>query len=171
MVGWMLWLGAGCEPEAPPLVAPEAHTWADEAELVVKGLDEVEALHAQGQRSAARTLSARVYTERYEPRLERALRQAEGDRAALEVEYQFGQLTLLLDAPADAKVLGERVDALQRRVRAVADVAKGAFPPPGSAALPAPGKAREARPEVPDVPPNWEAGEAPVEDEERPPAP
>lgn len=154
---WVLWLG--CVEEPAPVAAPEAHTWADEAELVVKGLDEVEALYAQGQKSAARTMSARVYTDRYEPRLEPALRKAEGDRAVLELEYQFGQLTLALEG-SDAKAVEERVAGLQRRVRAVADVAKAAVPPPGSTPMAEAAPRREARPEVPDVPPNWEAGEA-----------
>jgi len=156
---WMLWLG--CESEPAPVAAPEAHSWADEAELVVKGLDEVEALHAQGQKSAARTMSARVYTDRYEPRLEPALRKAEGEGAVLELEYQFGQLTLALEGN-DTQGVEARVAALQRRVRAVADAAKAAVPPPGSTPVMEATPRREARPEVPDVPPNWEAGEAPA---------
>lgn len=158
---WTSWLLLGCAEPPTPVVAPESHTWVDEAELVVKGLDEVEALHAQGQRAAARTLAARVYTERYEPRLEPALRQAEGDLEATRVEYQFGQLTVSVEG-ADGKLVGERVDALQRRVRAAAQSAASAFPVPGSVAAPA-GPRREARPEVPDVPPNWEAGETPTD--------
>ncbi|MBM4392772.1 MAG: hypothetical protein FJ090_16735 [Deltaproteobacteria bacterium] len=156
---WLSWIGCAEEP-APP-AAPASHTWADEAELVVKGLDEVEALHAQGQKSAARTMSARVYTDRYEPRLEPALRKAEGEGAVLELEYEFGQLTLALDSN-DPKVVEARVAALQRRVRAVADAAKAAVPPPGSTPAAEAAPRREARPEVPDVPPNWEAGEAPA---------
>ncbi len=155
-----MWLLLGCAEEPEPVMVPEAHTWVDEAELVVRGLDEVEALHVAGQRAAARTLASRVYTERYEPRLERALRKAEGEREATVVEYQFGQLALAVEG-TDSKLVGERVDGLQRRVRALAQAAAGAFPLPGGVVIP-PTAGREARPEVPDVPPNWEAGETPT---------
>ncbi len=160
---WVWWVG--CTEEPVPVAAPEAHTWADEAELVVKGLDEVESLYAQGQKSAARTMSARVYTDRYEPRLEPALRKAEGDRVVLELEYEFGLVTLALEGN-DPKLVEERVAALQRRVRAVGDAAKAAVPPPGTTPLTEVAPRREARPEVPDVPPNWEAGETPPPDDE-----
>ena len=51
-------------------MAPHASSWQQEAELVVEGLESVEALWNEEQRAAAGTLAERVYTERFEPRIE-----------------------------------------------------------------------------------------------------
>ena len=158
-----------CSEPPPPVTAPEAHSWKDEAELVVRGLDEVQALWEAGQRPAAKTLADRVHTERFEPRMEPALREIEGPRAAAQVEYNFGQLVLVLDSKDRARV-EERVDALALRMRGIAEAADRAFPPPGQAAAP-PAPPTDVRPVVPDVPPAWEATEPGGEPAIEPPAP
>lgn len=150
-----------CEEPPPPVTAPEAHSWKDEAELVVKGLQDVQALWEAGQRPAARTLADRVYSERFEPRIEPALRSMEGEQAAAEVEYAFALMVVSLDSKDRTRV-EDRIDTLERRVRAIAEAAERAFPPPGTPAAP-PAPPKEVRPLVPDVPPAWEAGEPPAE--------
>ncbi|MSQ03286.1 MAG: hypothetical protein EXR71_15575 [Myxococcales bacterium] len=146
-----------CAEPPPAVTAPDAHSWNDEADLVVRGLDEVQSLWESGQRPAAKTLADRVYTERFEPRMERALRGIEGPQAAAQVEYAFGQLILVLDGKDRARV-EERVDTLALRIRSIAEAADRAFPPPGQAAAP-PAPPADVRPVVPDVPPAWEAAE------------
>lgn len=147
----------GCAEPPVAVVAPEAHTWPDEAELVVKGLEDVERMWESGQKSAAATLAERVYAERFEPRLEPALREMEGPTEAAAVEYGFGQLLVALAGKDRAKI-ALRVDTLQRRTRAIAESAARAFPPPGQAPE-APPPPKDVRPLVPDVPANWEQGE------------
>lgn len=163
-----LLLLAACDTPPPSVVAPEAHSWKDEAELVVRGLEDVQALWESGQKPAARTLADRVYSDRFEPRIEPALREMEGDHATAEVEYAFALLAVSLDGKDRTKV-ETRVEALERRVRSVAEAAERAFPPPGKAAAP-PAPPKEVRPLVPDVPPAWEAGE-PAADAPNPAAP
>ncbi len=156
---------AACQTSAPPPVdAPMAHSWKDEAELVVDGLEEVKSLWDQHQKSAAKTLAERVYTERFEPRIESALREMEGPIETAKVEYAFGQLQLVLDGK-DRGVIEEQISDLERRTRAVGEAAERAFPPPGQAAAPPP-PPKDVKPIVPDVPPAWEIDKipAPAED-------
>ena len=156
----MWWVAAwmGCAEEAAPVVAPESHTWSDEAELVVSGLEDAERLWESGQTGPARTMAERVYTDRFEPRLEPALREIEGPAETAAVEYEFGRLLVALDGK-DRKKVTARVDVLERRVRQVGDAASRAFPPPGTAPTPPP-PPKDVRPIVPNVPANWEQDEA-----------
>lgn len=144
----------GCAEPPAPVLAPETHSWQQEAELVVSGLAEVLQLWDQSQQPAARTLAERVYTERFEPRLEPALEQMEGPKETAVVEYSFGQLEVALEGK-DRGVIDERISLIDRRMRAIAESAERAFPPPGQAAS-APPPPKDVKPIVPDVPPNWE---------------
>ena len=148
-----------CQDPPPAVVAPVTHSWKDEAELVVEGLESVKALWDQDQKPAARTMAERVYTERFEPRIEPALREMEGPGETAKVEYTFGQLQLVLEGKDRAAVESQLSD-LERRTRAVGEAAERAFPPPGQAAAPPP-PPKNVRPMVPDVPPAWEADHAP----------
>jgi hypothetical protein len=78
----LLLLLACSSPPPPPVLAPETHSWKDEAQLVIDGLDEVERLWKAGNKDAAKVLAERVYTDRWEPRLEQAARRIEGAAAA-----------------------------------------------------------------------------------------
>lgn len=150
-----------CASPPPPVTPPEAHSWNAEAELVVAGLESVQSLWEAGQRPAAKTMAERVYTERFEPRLEPAMRQMDGPKTAAQLEYSFGWLATVLDGKDRARVEAH-VDELQRRVRGVAEAATSAFPPSGEPVV-APVEKSEALPVVPDVPPNWESVPEPVE--------
>ena len=154
---WALAAGLGCAEAPTTVVAPESHTWSGEAELVVSGLEDVEAMWESGQKVAAKTLAERVYTDRFEPRLEPALREMEGPTETAAVEYGFAQLLVALDGKDRAKV-ALRVETLERRARAIGEAAARAFPPPGQAVA-APPPRKDSRPIVPDVPANWELGE------------
>ena len=147
-----------CADPPPPDMAPHASSWKQEAELVVEGLESVEALWNEEQRAAAGTLAERVYTERFEPRIEVALREMEGPDATAQVEYQFGQLRFALEGRDRTKVEA-RIEALERRVRVIGDAAERAFPPPGQDVV-APSPPADVRPIVPKVPPAWELGDA-----------
>ncbi len=125
----------------------------------MSGLEEVQGLWESGQRPAAKTLAERVYTDRFEPRLEPAMREMQGANEAVKLEYAFGQLVVVLDGKDRTKVEA-RIDDLERQVRGVAEAAARAFPPPGEAAAP-PAPPKEVRAIVPDVPPNWEVAGAP----------
>lgn len=126
---------------------------------MVSGMTDAERLWNAGQRGAARTAAERVYTERWEPRLEGALRQTKGPLATDAVEYAFGQVLVEMEGNSREKVTA-RVDAVNARVREVAIDAAAAFPPPGSAAIAPVAKPREGvKVLIPDVPPNWEKGE------------
>lgn len=151
-----LLLVLACETPPPRVTAPVAHSWKDEAELVVQGLEEVKALWDQGQKSASKTLAERVYTERFEPRIEPALREMEGAKEAAQVEYSFAQLQLALDGKA-REAVEEQIGDLERRTRTIGEAAERAFPPPGQAAAPPP-PPKDVKPIVPDVPPAWEEG-------------
>ncbi len=144
--------------------APDAQSWREEAELVVEGLESAEALWNEGQRSAAATLSERVYTDRFEPRIEPALREMEGPEAAALVEYSFGQLRVVLEGVDRTKVEA-RIDEIERRTRAVGEAAERAFPPPGQAPV-APAPRADVRPIVPSVPPAWDLADEPTAPEE-----
>jgi hypothetical protein len=157
---------ACAEPPAPVL-APDAQSWKEEAELVVEGLEAVEALWNEGQKSAAGTMAERVYTERFEPRIEPALREMEGPEAAATVEYAFGQLRVVLDGKDRARVEAS-INELERRARAIGEAAERAFPPPGEAPKPPP-PPKDVRPLVPDVPPAWELGDGEKPEAETPP--
>ncbi len=153
----ILLLLACADPE-PVVLTPDAQSWPQEAELVVDGLHAVESLWNEGQASAAGTMAERVYTERFEPRMEPALREMEGPDAAAQLEYAFGQLRVVLDGRDRVRVEAS-VDDLERRVRAVGEAAERAFPAPGAApTLPAP--RADVRPIVPEVPPAWEVDDA-----------
>lgn len=146
-----------CQKEAPAPVVPETHAWKDEAELVSSGLQEVLGLVNAGSRPAARVLAERVYTERWQPRLEPALREMESPEATAQVEYAFGQLLVDLDGTAPPNKLQERVRALDNRVRAVAEAAARSFPSPADLAAPPPAEPTAgSKPVVPDVKPRWE---------------
>jgi hypothetical protein len=151
-----------CQKTEAPALAPETHTWKEEGELVVQGLEEVEALHKAGNRQAARVLAERVYTERWEPRLEQAARRmdATANGPVIETEYAFAVLMLELDG--NGRDLEAKVHTLQEKTRAIAEAAARSFPPPESAGLPAPPApaADGSHPLVPDVPPNWERSDA-----------
>jgi hypothetical protein len=112
-----------CQKTEAPALAPETHTWKEEGELVVQGLEEVEALHKAGNRQAARVLAERVYTERWEPRLEQAARRmdATANGPVIETEYAFAVLMLELDG--NGRDLEAKVHTLQEKTRAIAEAA------------------------------------------------
>ena len=149
-----------CQAPPPPVAAPMAHSWKDEAELVVAGLEEVKGLWDQGQKPAAKTAAENVYTDRFEPRIEPALREMEGPKETAKVEYGFAQLQLALDGK-DRTVIEEQISDLERRTRSIGEAAERAFPPPGQAAAPPP-PPKDVKPIVPDVPPAWEIDKAPA---------
>lgn len=164
-------LGAACEkPPVAPLT-PELHGWKEEGDLVVTGLAEVKALWKQGQpepgtradsparrgqREAARKLAEQVYTERWEPRLERAAMQLD-PKVARQTEYEFGLLLVELEGHGVHDRVEERIRAVDERVEAASRAAEKAFPAPGQAGSPAlaTGDA-PTRPIVPAVAPAWD---------------
>lgn len=153
----MVFIFLSCaEPEQASL-APDTHTWKDEGELVVSGLEEVERLWTAGNKDAARVLAERVYTERWEPRLEQAAKKMDG-KPAIEMEYAFA--VLMVELEGNGRNLEGQVRAIQDATREIASAATDTFPPPASSGLPAPPpKAHEgSHPIVPDVEPNWEKG-------------
>jgi predicted component of type VI protein secretion system len=151
----MWWLLA-CSPPEAKVTPPEVHGWVEEGVLVVEGLEEVERMWNSGQKAASRVLAERVYTERWEPRLEEAARQLDGREATTLLELRFGQLLVDLEGQSRDRVTAD-IDALQREVRRVADAAARAFPPAGVAPPPEAPKAPEGvKPIVPDAKPNWE---------------
>ncbi len=162
----MLLLLLACSEPAEIPLAPETHTWKQEGELVVAGLEEVERLWKAGNKDAARVLAERVYTERWEPRLEQAARRMDGAAAGpdgplvpvVEMEYAFS--LLLVELEGNGRDIERKVHDLEERTRAVADAAARTFPPPESAGLPVPDGAHAggSKPIVPDVRPAWEAG-------------
>ncbi len=152
----LLLLVLACQKPDAPVLAPETHTWSEEGELVVQGLEEVERLFKAGNKDAARVLAERVYTERWEPRLEQAARRMDTTGPVIETEYAFS--VLLLELQGNGRDIEAKIHALQETTRGVADAAARSFPPPESAGLPAPpAPAGEgSKPIVPDVTPNWE---------------
>ncbi len=144
---------AGCADPPPPVAPPETHSWKHEGELVVAGLEDVKRMWRAGQREAARTLAERVYTERWEPRLEPALRTAKGDVEAARAEYSFGLLLAELEGNG-ARAL-ERIAQLEELARAVATEAAREWPTTDGTAPPPPA-ADGSKPVVPDVRPAWE---------------
>lgn len=152
----MIWLLLACAepPEAP--VTPEGHDWATEGALVVAGLNEAEALWKQNQREAAASLAAQVYTERWEPRLERAAMKLDPAEAR-KTEYAFGQLLVEMERKAGRDKVSERIRLLDERVEAVAKQAEAAFPEGSSVPVPV-APAAVSKPIVPSVAPAWEGG-------------
>jgi hypothetical protein len=151
----MWWLLA-CADEPAPVVVPEVHGWKEEGELVVDGLEEVERLWRAGQKEAARTLAERVYTERFEPRLEPALVRAKGDLEAMRMEHAFGMLFVELEGRGQGALA--RIATLEEDVRGVANAAAAEFPTaPGVGAPAVPQAAEGSTPIVPDVRPAWDA--------------
>lgn len=162
----MWWLIA-CAVSQEPETAPVVESWEAEGQLVVDGLERVENLLLQEQRESAHILAERVYTDRWEPRLERATTLLDGPDAALRMEYAFGQLLWELSrtgpnqrVPPPALAL-DRIAKLEAEVKNIAKRAQTAYPPPG--------KPPEASPEtvgasvvVPDARPAWEQGSAAV---------
>lgn len=145
-----------CATPAPVVQAPASTTWAQEGQLVVDGLERAEQLWNEGQKQAAAKTVERVYSDRWEVRLEPAMRQASSQAEVVKLEYAFGQLVVEMQGGSRENV-GSRIDDLERRVRAAADEAARSFPPPGTE-KPA-DKAEVAagvKPIVPDVRPNWE---------------
>jgi hypothetical protein len=160
-----------CEEPAESPLTPELHGWKAEGELVVNGLGEVRTLWKQGQpdpvthedsasrrgqREAARKLAEQVYTERWEPRLERAAMQSD-PTAARQTEYEFGLLLVELEGHGAHDRVDERIRAVDERVEAARRAAETAFPAPGQVGAPAaaPGDA-PSRPIVPPVAPAWD---------------
>jgi hypothetical protein len=154
-----MWILFACSEPPPPVTAPETHSWKDEGGLVIEGLEEVERLWKAGNKDAARTLAERVYTERWEPRLEPAAAQLGGAIETAKMEYQFGLLCADLEGTAannGAKV-PERIKTLEDQTRKVADDVARAIP--DAAGAPPPPKALEgSKPLVPDVKPAWDNG-------------
>ncbi|MDP2316231.1 MAG: hypothetical protein Q8P41_25255 [Pseudomonadota bacterium] len=150
-------LVGACAPATEATLAPETHTWKQEGELVVEGLEEVESLWKAGNKDAARVLVERVYTERWEPRLEEAARRMDGNGPVIETEYAFS--LLMVELQGNGRDIERKVHDLQEKSRAIADAAARTFPPPASAGLPAPAAAATdgSKPIVPDVRPAWEA--------------
>lgn len=141
-------------PEVP--FTPELHGWKEEGDLVVNGLAEVKALWKAGQREAARKLAEQVYTERWEPRLERAAQQMDPD-ASRQTEFAFGLLLVELETRGGRDHVDERIRTVDERVEAVTRAAQQAFPPPGAAGAPPTAEAdAPTRPIVPPVAPAWE---------------
>ena len=145
-----------CEPEAPPITAPQSHSWTEEAELVIAGLDEVERLAQQRQWEAARRLAEDVYHERWDPELERAAREMEGPVATGEIEYLFGLLMHDLQKTPSRDALKVRIRAINERVRKVADAAQYRFPPIGEKPSTPPPVSDGSHPIEPKVTPAWE---------------
>ena len=140
-----------------PVAAPETHSWKEEGQLVVDGLEQVKKLYRDEQRDAARVLAERVYSERFEPRLEPALAQMKGDAERARVEYGFGQLLLALEGRGKKPV--ELIATLQATATSIAADAQRAIPASGEAAAPVvTAKPEDLKPIVPDVKPNWEKG-------------
>ena len=162
---------AGCQKPVETPLSPEAHGWKDEGELVVNGLAEVKSLWRQGQpdpgthadtaakrgqRDAARKLAEQVYTDRWEPRLERAAMKLDPD-AARQTEYDFGLLLVELEGHSAHDHVEERIRAVDERVEAVGRAAEQAFPAPGQVGAPPPSSdAAGTRPIVPPVAPAWD---------------
>jgi hypothetical protein len=159
----LLALALACKDPEPPSLAPDTHSWKEEGELVVQGLEDVKRLWKAGNRDASRVLAERVYTERWEPRLEQAAR-AMGDTSVVELEYAWG--VLFVELEGNGRALDDKVRGLEDKTREIADAAARAFPPPAQAGLPAPPPppAEGSRPIVPDVPPNWESPALPEAD-------
>lgn len=154
---WLPLLLACAEAPPPAVVPPAAHSWSDEAELVTSGLGQVVALGNEGAHDAARIMAERVYTERWQPLLEPALRKAEGVEATAEVEYAFGLLLVDLEKGASRARIEDRVRLLDARVREVATAAARTWPSPADLVAPPPPEPGEgSRPIVPDVRPKWE---------------
>jgi hypothetical protein len=154
----MLWWLLACAEKPAPVAAPEVHGWKEEGELVVDGLEEVERLWRAGQKEAARTMAERVYTERFEPRLEPAVVRVRGPVEAARVEHAFGVLFLELEGRGQNAV--SRITTLEEDVRAIAAEAARDFPATegagGTAVAP---PADGSKPIVPDVKPAWERTE------------
>ncbi len=163
---WLLiWLACGAEPV--PVVAPPTHSWEEEGELVTSGLQEVYGLWQQKQPEAARLLAERVYTDRWEPELERACRAMNGEKKTTEIEYNFGMLLHDLKGNPSKDRLEKRIQDLSDEVRKVASDAHFRFPPVGERPSAPPPEAGEgSQPLVPEVAPNWEREVQPVEAEE-----
>jgi len=155
-----MWWWFACAVDPPVVTAPDVHSWRDEGALVVDGLETTRRLLAQGQKDAARTFAERVYTERWEPKLEGAERAMGGEAAAIATEYAFGQLLADLEAGVPRDRVEPRILALEEHARTVADAAGRAYPSPGMApaAASTPPTGEPVRPIVPDVKPAWEEG-------------
>lgn len=150
-----MWFLLACAPPDPTVTAPTATTWAQEGQLVVDGLERAEAIWNTGDKDAAAQAAEHVYTDRWEPRLEPAMRQLSPASDVISLEYAFGQL--LVDMRQGSReTVASRVDEVERKVRAVAEAATAAFPPPGTEAKPTAAPGTVVRPIVPDVKPNWE---------------
>lgn len=148
------------DPASAPVTAPETHSWKEEGQLVVEGLEQVKRLHRQAQDEAARVYAQRVYTERFEPRLEPALAKLRGEPERVRLEYAFGQLFAYVGAHSNKTV--EHIGRLEQSVLALAGDAQRAFPPQGTpAAAVAPADESALRPIVPPAVPNWEKGMEP----------
>lgn len=161
---FLLWLA--CEQAVAPVAAPATHSWQEEGELVTQGLQEVYSLWQQKQPEAARMLAERVYTERWEPELERASREMYGAEKTTELEYSFGLLLYDLKGNPPKNRLEKRIQDISEQVRKVASDAHFRFPPVGERPIEPPPTAGEgSQPIVPMVSPNWERDAAPVETE------
>jgi hypothetical protein len=158
----MWWLLA-CASETPTVRPPDTHAWEAEGAVVVDGLEQVERLIKQGQIAEARILAERVYTQRWEPRLEPALAAMDGPMAATRMEYAFGQLAADIDPKSARRTQRavDRIGPLEQDVRTLAGRAAKAFPTsqvPG--AVPVPTGPEPAAVIVPAARPAWESGAA-----------
>ena len=158
----LIWLA--CHGAPTPITAPPTHSWDEEGELVIQGLHQVQELWEQKQPEAARTLAERVYTERWEPELERASREMNGPEKTIVIEYQFGLLLSDLRGNPSRDKVEQRVHAIQDMVRKVASDAHFRYPPIGEqpGAPPVIG-AVTSHPIIPDQIPNWERDVHPEE--------
>jgi hypothetical protein len=98
-----------------------------------------------------------VYSERFQPHLEPAVREMDGPAHCAELEFEFGRLLVALEGRDGARVTAG-IEGLEQRLRTVGDAAARAFPPPGIGPVESPKPGEQVRPTVPDVPPNWENG-------------
>lgn len=155
----MFWLLLACSDPPPPPLAPEVHSWQEEAKLVSDGLHEAEALAVEGQRAAARTLAERVYTERWEPRLERAHREIDGPAAATATEYAWGELFLAIDQGKGKAALAPHLARLDDLTIRLGEAAARRWPPPPGVDVPPPLPEIDgtSKPLTPSIPPAWEA--------------
>ncbi len=156
----MWWLLA-CTNETPTVRPPDTHAWEAEGAVVVEGLEQVERLLKQGQVAEARVLAERVYTQRWEPRLEPALAAMDGPMGATRMEYAFGQLAADIDPKSARRTQRavDRIGPLEQEVRTIAGRAAKAFPPTGApGAPPVRSEPEPAAVIVPQARPAWESG-------------
>ncbi|MED5369794.1 MAG: hypothetical protein VX899_02160 [Myxococcota bacterium] len=88
--------------------------WEARALTVQAGLAEAEALHQQGDRSAAQALVRDVYLGSFEPELEVLIREQSSAAQATELEYRFGLLEQAMGRKDAERVSELRLELEQR---------------------------------------------------------